>query len=31
MFKVRGGLITHIEAIIAWFPYGYRWAAEEQR
>ena len=31
VFKVRGGLIRHIEAIIAWFPYGYRWAAEEQR
>jgi hypothetical protein len=24
---VRGGLIRHIEAIIAWFPYGYRWDA----
>jgi len=22
VFKVRGGLIRHIEAIIAWFPYG---------
>src|SRR5580704_8154355 len=31
VFKVRGGLIRHIEAIIAWFPYGYRWAAEEQQ
>jgi hypothetical protein len=33
VFKVRGGLIRHIEAIIAWFPYGYRWhaGAEEQR
>jgi hypothetical protein len=30
VFKVRGGLIRHIEAIIAWFPYGYRWDAEEQ-
>jgi hypothetical protein len=27
VFKVRGGLIRHIEAIIAWFPYGYRWHA----
>ena len=27
VFKVRGGLIRHIEAIIAWFPYGYRWSA----
>ena len=31
VFKVRGGLIRHIEAIIAWFPYGFRWDAEEQR
>jgi hypothetical protein len=31
VFKVRGGLIRHIEAIIAWYPYGYRWDAEEQR
>jgi hypothetical protein len=31
VFKVRGGLIRHIEAIIAWFPYGYRWDAEEQQ
>jgi hypothetical protein len=33
VFKVRGGLIRHIEAIIAWYPYGYRWdgGAEEQR
>jgi hypothetical protein len=32
VFKVRGGLIRHIEAIIAWFPYGYRWdsGAEER-
>jgi len=29
VFKVRGGLIRHIEAIIAWFPYGYRWHADE--
>lgn len=31
VFKVRGGLIRHIEAIIAWFPYGFRWRPEEQR
>ena len=32
VFKVRGGLIQHIEAIIAWFPYGYRWnAGAEER
>lgn len=31
VFKVRGGLIRHIEAIIAWYPYGFRWDAEEQR
>jgi hypothetical protein len=32
VFKVRGGLIRHIEAIIAWFPYGYRWhAGAEER
>ena len=28
VFKVRGGLIRHIEAIIAWYPYGFQW---EQR
>lgn len=31
VFKVAGGLIRHIEAIIAWFPYGFRWGTEEQR
>ena len=29
VFKVRDGLIRHIEAIIAWYPYGFRWDAEE--
>lgn len=29
VFKVRGGLIRHIEAIIAWFPYGFRWDGSE--
>ena len=29
VFKVRGGLIRHIEAIIAWYPYGFRWGIEE--
>lgn len=34
IFKVAGGLIRHIEAIIAWYPYGFRWDAadaEERR
>jgi hypothetical protein len=30
VFKVAGGMIRHIEAIIAWYPYGFRWHAEEQ-
>lgn len=31
IFKVRGGLIRQIEAIIAWWPYGYRWGWEDDR
>lgn len=31
IFKVRGGLIRHIEAIIAWWPYGYCWGWEEDQ
>jgi hypothetical protein len=31
VFKVRGGLIRHIEAIIAWYPYGFGWGIEEDQ